>query len=135
MVKEFQIINSIEGLNALKIHLERIAHSWNLSKQQLFEINFIIEEICANFIEHVEDSAESPIGVKLHLEKAKIFITVTDKGPEFDPTKITDPDVHLPIDKRKAGGLGLYLVRHYADSISYVRNHNINTLYIEKKLQ
>ena len=135
MIEEFQIVNSFKGLNELRLNLERIALSWNFSKKQLFETNLIIEEICANYIEHLESNAISYIGVRLCLEKSKLLITITDKGPKFDPTKMADPDVHLPIDERKAGGLGLYLVRHYTDSISYARINNTNKLVIEKKLE
>ena len=134
LVEEFQIINSVKGLNELRVNVERIAFSWSLSKKQLFEIHLIIEEVCANYIEHVESNVLSFIGVELCLEKSKILITITDNGPEFDPTKMTDPNVHLPIDERTAGGLGLYLVRHYSDSISYRRTNNTNILIIEKKL-
>jgi anti-sigma regulatory factor (Ser/Thr protein kinase) len=134
LAEKFQISNSTNGLNKLKVQLESIALSWRLTKKQLFEINLIIEEICTNHIEHAESNAESFIGIKLCLEKSKILITITDNGPEFNPTEMTDPDINVSITKRKAGGLGLYLVRHYADSITYTRTQHTNRLYIEKNL-
>ena len=133
-VEEFQIQNSSKGLGELRVNLERIASSWSLSKKQLFEINLLIEEIYANYTEHVENNRVHPVEIKLCREKDKLIIIITDHGPEFDPTKTADPDVHLPIEQRKAGGLGLYLVKHYADSISYSRTDNTNTLHIEIKL-
>ncbi len=133
-VEEFQIQNFSKGLDELRVNLGRIASSWSLSKKQLFEINLIVEEIYANYTEHVENNTIHPVEIKLCREKDKLVITITDQGPEFDPTKIPDPDVHLPIDQRKAGGLGLYLVKHYADTISYTRTDNTNILHIEKKL-
>ena len=134
IVEEFQIQNSSKGLDELRVNLERIASSWSLSKKQLFEINLIIEEIYANYTEHVENNTMHPVEIKLCREKDKLIIAITDHGPEFDPTKTPDPDVHLPIDKRKAGGLGLYLVKYYADSISYSRTDKTNILHIKKKL-
>ncbi len=133
-VEEFQILNGGQGLDQLRLHLERIASSWSLSKKQLFEINLIIEEIYTNYTEHVEDNRIHPVEIRLCREKDTLVITITDHGPEFDPTEPTDPDVTLPIDQRKPGGLGLYLVRHYADSISYTRTENTNRLQIVKKL-
>ena len=135
MIEKFQISNSLAGLNSLQVNLERIALSWGLSEKQLFETNFLIEEICANNIEHVAPEALDFVEVTLHLEKDTLFITITDHGPQFDPTKTTDPNVNLPVGKRKAGGLGLYLVKHFADSISYTRKKNCNIVYIEKKLK
>ena len=133
-VEVFQIQNSGKGLDELRVHLEEIASSWSLSKKQLFEINLIIEEIYTNYTEHAENNRLYPVKVKLCREKDKLGITITDQGPEFDPTGTTDPDVTLPIDQRETGGLGLYLVRHYTDTITYTRTDNTNTLHIEKKL-
>jgi anti-sigma regulatory factor (Ser/Thr protein kinase) len=133
-VENFQIEKSGKGLEELRTQLERIATSWNLSDQQLFELNLIIEEIYVNSIEHVANRQMYPVQIKLCRDKDKLVITIADQGPKFAPTKTTDPDIHLSIDKRKAGGLGLFLVRHYADSISYTRTDNTNILHIEKKL-
>ncbi len=135
MTENFQITNSMNGLNDLRLKLERIASAWSLSQTQLFEINLVLEEICMNYIEHTENAENSCIGVELVLENSTVFITITDTGPEFDPTKVADPDVCLPAHKRKAGGLGLYLVRHYIDKISYKRTNDTNVLFIEKKLK
>ncbi len=133
-VEKFQISNSLAGLETLQVNLERIALTWGLSEKQLFETNFLIEEICANSIEHTEPDAIDCIGISLSLEDAKLFISITDHGPQFDPTKTTDPDVNLPVEERKAGGLGLYLVKHFADKISYARIDNTNTVTIKKEL-
>lgn len=130
----FQIINSIRSLDDLRVRLRRIAKAWSLSKRQLFEINLIIEEICMNYIEHSECVANSSIGVHLSLGESVVSITITDKGPGFDPTKVSDSDVCLPMEQRKAGGLGLCLVKHFTDKISYVRVNDTNTLCIEKKI-
>lgn len=135
MVEKFQISNSLAGLDTLRVNLERIGLAWGLSEKQLFEVNFLIEEICANCIEHTEPDAIDFIGLSLSLENATLLITITDHGPQFDPTKTTDPDVHLPAEKRKVGGLGLYLVKHFADKISYARTDNTNTVYIEKQIK
>ena len=135
MTENFQITNSMDGLNDLRLQLERIAFSWGLSKRQLFEINLVLEEICMNYIEHTENAESSCIEVKLVLEDSTVFITITDTGSEFDPTKVADPDVCLPGHKREAGGLGLYLVKHYINKISYKRRNGTNVLFIEKILK
>jgi len=128
----FQIDNSLEGLDELKTHLNRIAASWGLSKKILFETNIIIEEICTNYMEHVEHNLHSPVEVELCLKDNILLIVITETGPKFDPTKTSKPDIHLPLEERKAGGLGLYLVQYYADSISYTRKKNTNILSVTK---
>lgn len=133
--EKFQIVNSLEGLDELKTHLNRIAASWGLSKKILFETNIIIEEICTNYIQHVEHNDQSPVDIELCLEDNILLIVITENGPEFDPTQTINPDIHLPLEERKAGGLGLYLVRYYADNISYTRKKNTNILSVTKKIK
>jgi anti-sigma regulatory factor (Ser/Thr protein kinase) len=135
MIEEFQVINSKEGLGDLRVSLERIALSWNFTKKQLFEINLILEELCANFIEHVGGEEVSFLEIKLSLDGANLSITFQDSGPPFNPTSIPAPDVKLPIEQRNAGGVGLHLVKKYTDLISYSRESKKNIIYMEKKLE
>lgn len=135
MIEEFQIINSKKGLGDLRVSLERIALSWNFSKKQLFEINLILEELCANYIEHVGEDKMSFLEIKLFLDGSDLSITFQDNGPPFNPTRVSPPDVDLPIEQRTAGGFGLHLVKHYTDKISYSRKNDKNIIYMEKKLE
>ncbi len=135
MTKKFCIASSMDGMNELRLQMEYIASAWSLSKRQLFEIDLVLEELCMNFIEHTESVESDNIEIELALENSTVYITILDKGPEFDPTKVAAPDVCLPQHQRKAGGLGLYLVKHYIDKISYKRFHDTNILSIVKKTE
>ncbi len=135
MAEYFKIENSATGLDELRVQMERIARSWNLTKRQWFEISLVVEEICVNYLEHVECCADACIGVEISLENSVITIIITDKGPCFDPTKVPDPDLCLPMRQRRPGGLGLYLVRYFTDQVSYRRSGHTNILTIKKRLQ
>lgn len=135
MNDSFQIASSLRGLQDLVRQLERIAAAWKLSKGQFFEINLIIEEICMNYIEHTEAGPEDLITIELALNKGSFSITITDSGPEFDLTQVADPDVHSPVEQRKPGGLGLYLVKHLAKNIHYSRQDGRNVLCIQAPLK
>lgn len=134
MITEFKIINSLEGIHDLQKSLEKIASSWDLTKTILFEVNIILEELCANYIEHVGDEKVSFLNIQLSSDESNLSITVSDNGPPFDPTKVPAPDISLPPEQRQAGGIGLHLVRHYTDEILYSRKNGKNIVYMEKKL-
>ncbi len=135
MIAEFLVINSSKGLHDLREFLERIALSWNFTQKQLFEINLILEELCTNYNEHVGEDNNSFLEIKLSSDGSDLSITVKDNGPPFNPTKISAPDVNLPIDQREAGGIGLHLVRHYTDKLSYSRKNGKNIICMKKKLE
>jgi anti-sigma regulatory factor (Ser/Thr protein kinase) len=48
-----------------------------------------------------------------------LHITFRDRGHPFDPRECPEPDMEGDVDTRSIGGLGLFLVRAYADHLSY----------------
>ena len=38
-----------------------------------------------------------------------ILIRVRDTAPPFDPTRLPDPDLTLPLEERPVGGLGAFI--------------------------
>jgi sigma-B regulation protein RsbU (phosphoserine phosphatase) len=65
----------------------------------------------------------------------EIRFVLRDSGRPFDPTLVPDVDVDSYVAKRSAGGLGIHLVRHYMDSVSYERTDAHNVLTMIKKLK
>ena len=65
----------------------------------------------------------------------ELTFVLRDNGIPFDPTSAPDVDVTLPADQRSIGGLGIHLIRHYMDFISYERVDNQNVLTMIKKLK
>ena len=57
---------------------------------------------------------------------------ISDSGRPFDPTTFNDVDTEQSIEKREIGGLGIYLMRLYMDSISYERRDGQNILTMRK---
>ena len=61
-------------------------------------------------------------------------VTFTDSGIPFDPLAKKDPDVGLPAEERKIGGLGIFLVKKTMDEIRYRREGGKNILCIRKQI-
>lgn len=57
-------------------------------------------------------------------------LTFEDDGVEFDPLKKHPPDVDAPLEQRKEGGLGIYMVRTMMDEMSYERVGGKNRLTV-----
>ncbi len=134
MKEIINVINTREGIEFLRLSLEEIALSWDLPNKQLLELNLILEELCTNYMKYAGEDPKSFLEIQLALNGELLRITVKDKGKQFNPTEISDPDIDLSIDERKPGGLGLYFVKHYSDSIMYSREDGINVVTITKRL-
>ena len=128
----FQIANDLAELNTLQAHLEALRSVWLLSPKTVAEINLVLEEIIANIIAHGDRTKQHPITITLEREGQELTMTVTDEGPSFDPTICAAPDVTLPLQERKTGGLGLHLVRTFCQGCSYTRKNNTNILMLKR---
>ncbi len=50
-----------------------------------------------------------------------LLIRIRDRAPAFDPTAYPAPDLTVPLEQRKPGGFGIYLMRQVMDDVSYRR--------------
>ena len=61
-----------------------------------------------------------------------VAMTFIDAGKPFDPTKeIAEPDVTAGVEERGIGGLGMFMVRKMAKSVSYRRENDRNVLSVQ----
>ena len=63
-----------------------------------------------------------------------VRVTLSDSGMPFNPLKKDDPDVSLPADKRRIGGLGIFMVKKSMDYMYYEYKDGKNHISICKKL-
>ncbi len=94
------------------------------------KINICTDEIVANILSH---SSAKFINVKISIdsESTTVKISFTDNGEPFNPiTDIGDPDVTIPLEERKEGGLGVYIVKKMMKEITYEREDNCNIFTI-----
>ena len=63
----------------------------------------------------------------------RLELTFIDKGIPYNPLENKDPDVTLDIEKRKIGGLGIFLVKEMMDEVSYEYADGKNILKLKKE--
>lgn len=128
------IANDLKELHTLHKHIQSVEKKLALPKKTVMEINLVLDELITNIIEHGDQHNAHLIEVAFTIKGNVLTITVKDDGPQFDPTLCPVPDTTLPLDKRKCGGLGIYLVRKFCDCCSYERSDNKNILTLIKNL-
>jgi anti-sigma regulatory factor (Ser/Thr protein kinase) len=106
--------------------VEQIGRSWGIPDRTAFGARIRIAEIAANVLEHGASPAE--LGVTLRRRDAGLEIEITDSGPPFDPTAVTERPLPQTIEEAEIGGLGLRLVRSYASDITYRHDGVCNRL-------
>ncbi|MDD5677452.1 MAG: ATP-binding protein [Kiritimatiellae bacterium] len=123
--------NTLESLSPLTTEVNRFMEQHALSHEAIFRVNLAIEEIVTNIIKYgYDDTAPHAITVALDLFPDTIRLRLKDDGHPFNPLHTPEPDIYVPLDQRKVGGLGLHLVREIVDRIVYRRENDANILEI-----
>jgi len=127
--------NKLPEIEKLRRELGDFAQQCALSSKTLSELNLILEEIVANIISYAyADEQLHEIVVQAELRDGELVLEVEDDGRPFNPLQIPPPDLESPLDRRKVGGLGLHLVREYANSIEYAQQGEKNRLVVRKQI-
>ena len=100
------------------------------------QIDMSVEEIFVNIAKYAyaPESGTAVIRFELKGEPPAACITFLDSGMKFDPLAKEDPNIYLPKNKRPIGGLGIFMVKEYMDSVLYEYKDGKNVLEIIKKL-
>lgn len=134
MKTTFQLTNAAAELEKLTRGVESMARQWGLTDRQLFEVNLVLEELCVNVLHH----GRKPEGRSVHIEMEKdrdvLVITLTDESEPFDPTSVPPQDTAKPLESRKAGGLGIHLVRQFIQNMEYRREQGKNIVILRKSI-
>jgi serine/threonine-protein kinase RsbW len=94
------------------------------------------EEALVNIIRHGYATAKGRIEIEVAtFPQSRIEITIKDEGLPFNPlSEKIHIDRSIPLEKRKAGGLGIFLMRKYMDEVFYRREKKSNILTLVKKI-
>lgn len=124
--------NTLTALPALVTTVNRFLDQHAVPHEAIFRVNLAIEEIATNIIKYgYDDTAQHTIKMHLKLLPDAIRLRLEDDGHPFDPLQAPEPDIHVPLDQRKIGGLGLLLVREIVGHIAYRRENDANILEMD----
>ena len=104
------------------------ARQAGLESHQLAAIHLVVEEAAVNVISYAYPDAPGMLKVSCQATETEFVVELTDDGPPFDPTAAPVPDTTLPLEERRAGGIGLLLIRRYCDGLSWRRESGRNIL-------
>jgi anti-sigma regulatory factor (Ser/Thr protein kinase) len=108
---------SIERLIAFT---DEIEGGLNLSDEQGYLLRLVVEEIATNIVKYgYEGFSRGVIQLRCLCTSGTLHVSIRDHGNPFDPHECPEPDMSDDITARTVGGLGLFLVREFADHLSY----------------
>ena len=121
------VLESVERFQGLA---KEAATACGFSENALFRLELAVEETLVNVVNYAYgQTADGWIEMSCSAgEAGELTVEVSDRGRPFDPLALPDPKTDAAVSDRKVGGLGVFLVRKMADSVSYKRSDDRNIL-------
>jgi serine/threonine-protein kinase RsbW len=110
------------------------ATSLGAGRAAIEDMSQAVDESATNVIVHGYESQPGAIEVEVAREGDDLVVRIRDYAPPFDPTTYPSPDLTLPLERRRFGGLGIHLSRECTDAVIYrVTPDGANELTLLKK--
>lgn len=135
-MKEITVDATIENMDTVTAFVDDFLDQIACPMKSRIQINIVIDEIFGNICHYAYKDSIGAVTVRVesgNTPKA-VFLTFTDNGIPYNPLETEDPDITSSSEKRKIGGLGIYLVKKNMDEMKYEYVNQQNRLWMEKRL-
>lgn len=121
-----------ESLGAVTRFVRDGARQADVPQSRMDELDLLVEEIFMNIARHsYPEGAPGIVSVTYSVSgSGELAVEFGDQGVEFNPLAVASPELSPDLAQRRAGGLGVFLVRKFSDSLSYRREHGWNRLTV-----
>lgn len=126
-----KIENSVEAMNFIDNMLKLI----NCSKDIYYKVVIIADELFSNISNYSFPKGEGKLVITYTIDMStkEINLSFIDGGIPFNPLTVEEPSVIGMASERKVGGLGIHIVKSYAEDLSYEYKDGCNIITVNKK--
>ena len=142
---EKTFISSESHLRDMILFIKEHLKTLNVADRKIKKIHVIAEEVLTNIISYAYNTSlelnsstsinptapplSKTVTVKLKInDKKELTLHFIDKGKSFDFYSLLAKS--SPMTKPTIGGVGIYLIQKFADSVEYTRHNNKNILTV-----
>lgn len=136
-MKPLHLPGNLEALPLLGEYVTAVAQAARLDAQAAYRLRLAVDEIATNAVVHGYAKSSRPglFVISAAVDGRKLTITLLDSSPPYDPRTTPPPqDLDRP-EKRKSGGLGVYLALQGVDAYHYAykNGRNCHTFDMNRK--
>lgn len=123
----------LDLIGSIGEHIGRELDHFSGDKEALaFHLNLVLTEATTNAIKHSSDSdPKDTVRIWINIVGDDLIIKVYDHGQGFDLESVPLPDFDHPTE----GGMGIFFIRTFMDSVTYTKQQDCNVLEIKKSLK
>lgn len=133
-IEPLTVSGTLNSLGAIAQYVKAAAAAAGLDEKASYRLRHAVDEIATNIILHGYQTPgrEGLLDLQVNIDQNSLTISIKDTGVAYDPYQNPTPDeeeLHLPLEQRQQGGLGVYLAIQGVDKFIYNRvadkNQNI----------
>jgi anti-sigma regulatory factor (Ser/Thr protein kinase) len=127
--------NDVAELEKVLAFIADLCARHNIPPDTEYDLKLALDEVVSNVARHAypkDEDHQFTLGVTVSDEE--FAARVIDDGIAFDPLAHPPPNLDVPLEERKEGGLGIFLVRQIMTSVEYQRVDGKNIMTLRKKL-
>lgn len=136
-MKQIEIAALVDNLPEVLAFVDEQLEGADCPMKVQLQIDIAVEEIFVNIAHYAytPDTGNATVRMTIDDSQPAAIITFLDRGMPYDPLAREDPDVTLSAEKRKIGGLGIFMVKKSMDNVSYEYTDGFNMLTLTKILK
>lgn len=135
--KTLTIDAKVDKLHDVLGFIDAVLEEQDCPPKAQMQIDLSVEELFVNIASYAYPDSEGQAEIRIRTfgEPKQAEIVLLDSGIPYDPTKNEDPDITMAAEDRDIGGLGVFMVKKYMDSIQYAYENGQNVLTITKTIE
>ena len=120
---EISLATDLSALAVLARVVQEFAASNALDEAVQSRLNLMLDELITNSITYALPKVPAPeLRLRLLVDGGVVVAQLEDNAEAFNPfEEAPEPDPTLELEERPIGGLGVFLVKQFADSTAYER--------------
>ena len=124
---------TVASLEAIVAFVHGFLAERRIDPERAYDADLVIEEVFTNMVKYGGGTSEIAIG--LDADPVRLTIELRDDGvDEWDVTRSPAVDIDAPLEQRRSGGLGLYLVKRIAESFRYTYRDRTSIVTVTTRL-
>lgn len=133
--RHLRVPAQLDRLAEIRALIRAVADAADASVSCMDDLVQAVDEAATNIIVHGYAGTPGWIDVEAEVVGDRIVITLTDEAPTVDPTTFAAPDLAVPPELRRPGGMGVHLMRLATDELRHAaRPGGGNVLTLARRL-
>ena len=132
-VHTLTIPSSTRYLEQARSFVEKYARAADLAEDTVEHFKIAVDEACTNVIKHsYKGDANHQIDLAVLVDRDYFTVRIRDQGQTFQPEFYKEPDIFELAKRRRAGGLGVHMMRRLMDRVEYRQRGKVNEVHLTK---